>query len=163
VLPGTKWTPRRALTCAVRGAGVVVAVALVGSAAGLASAPLLQFERTADLPAFRGGAVPVQGRLAPRLPEWPLRPDEVNGSLAGAGGGLLLGLGLVLLREGRRSTFNRPDEVSRALALPTLGAIPVIVSAADRSRRRRRFVALLAAAAVVAGSAGAAIWWQWQS
>jgi uncharacterized protein involved in exopolysaccharide biosynthesis len=57
--------------------------------------------------------------------------------VGGGIGGLILGLGLVGLREFRDSSFKSEEDVIRVLELPVLALVPVMGSP-DKSRPRRR-------------------------
>ena len=58
------------------------------------------------------------------LPQTPVSPDRVQYLLLGALLGLVLGIGLIVLRESLVRHVTEPEDVGRALALPVLGAIP---------------------------------------
>ena len=54
----------------------------------------------------------------------PVRPRHVLNVLAGTLAGLLLGMGLALLRRSRPRTIERPDEVEEALEIPVIAVMP---------------------------------------
>jgi capsular exopolysaccharide synthesis family protein len=63
--------------------------------------------------------------LTPALvPQTPVGPDRTQYLLLGALLGLVLGLGVIVLRESLARHVTEPEDVGRALALPVLGAIP---------------------------------------
>jgi hypothetical protein len=82
----------------------------------------------------------------------------------GAVVGLLLGIGCVALVARRDSSFKRADEVVRALSVPVLAVIPVMISSVERkARRRRTLVRALISAFLMAGAAAVFAWWRLQS
>jgi polysaccharide chain length determinant protein (PEP-CTERM system associated) len=95
----------------------------------------------------------------------PERPYNQTRRLAvmssGAVAGLLLGLLLVAFLEYRDATFNREEDVLRALTLPVLALVPAVASDEERRASRRRVVAVnLAGAAVLVGSAAVVVFWR---
>jgi len=54
----------------------------------------------------------------------PVRPRRVLNVLAGMLAGLLLGMGLALLRRARAHSLEQPDEVEEALEVPVLAMMP---------------------------------------
>ncbi|MGB7218281.1 MAG: GNVR domain-containing protein [Vicinamibacterales bacterium] len=94
-----------------------------------------------------------------KVPERPFSPNRMLINLAGAGGGLFLGVLLVGLMEYRDSSFKSEDEVARLLNVRVLALVPLMVSDADRRARRRRIVLVsLAVVVLVASAAGLAFW-----
>jgi len=79
--------------------------------------------------------------------------------VAGAACGLILGFLVVVIQEYRASSFSSEEDVSRVLALPVLGTIPVIASDAERQmRRHRRIAAELAGFAALVFALVLALW-----
>jgi polysaccharide biosynthesis transport protein len=64
-------------------------------------------------------------------PVHPQRPNSLLNLLAGALGGLTIGIGYVMLREQTNAVLRTPSEASAYLSVPELGAIP-------RARNPRR-------------------------
>lgn len=62
----------------------------------------------------------------PEIPASPFAPNKSLNLLAGAVGGLLLGLGLALGREQLDSTLRRPEMMEQAFRFPFLGALPAL-------------------------------------
>ena len=85
--------------------------------------------------------------------------------LAGAGGGLVLGLALIGLLEYRDSSFKSEADVVRVLSLPVLAMVPMMVSDKERAvdRRRRIVVASVVGVVIVVASAAALAIWGLQS
>ena len=76
-------------------------------------------------------------------------------------GGLLLGMLFVGLVELRDSTFRTEQEVERALKLPVLALVPVIVTDAQRKTEARRRIALDATTAtVLLGAMAVVVTWR---
>lgn len=75
----------------------------------------------------------------PLLPTRPVKPLASLMIALGATGGLLLGLGVVLLRERLDSRLKLPPDVEATLGLPCIGTIPHITdeSGPDSQERRR--------------------------
>jgi polysaccharide chain length determinant protein (PEP-CTERM system associated) len=94
----------------------------------------------------------------PRLPEKPYRPNRLLLDLAGAGAGLALGIALTLLLELRDKSLKSADDVRAALALPVLGLIPQMVTAADRRRAQRQQVVLSVGLVVLFVACTTAVW-----
>lgn len=70
----------------------------------------------------------------PEIPNSPFSPNKSLNLLAGAVGGLLLGLGLALGREQLDSTLRRPEMMEQVFRFPFLGILPAIKAAGRRSR-----------------------------
>src|SRR4029078_1802300 len=80
---------------------------------------------------------------------------------SGALGGLALGALIVGLLEYRDSSFRMEDEVVKALSLPVLALIPVMVSDREfRSARRRRWAADVAGTAVLLAACAVVVLWR---
>ena len=58
------------------------------------------------------------------VPQTPIGPDRTQYLLLGALLGLVLGLGVIVLRESLARHVTAPEDVGRALALPVLGMVP---------------------------------------
>jgi polysaccharide chain length determinant protein (PEP-CTERM system associated) len=93
-----------------------------------------------------------------KLPQRPFSPNRLRIVLLGMLGGLVAGVAFAAFLEYRDTTLRSEDDIVRALALPVLAAIPIMVASADRRRQRRTAIILTAAAAtlLVAGAAAAA-------
>jgi len=99
-----------------------------------------------------------------RVPERPFSPNRVQIDLGGAAAGLALGLLLIAFLEYRDTSFACEDDVSRALNLPVLALIPMMVPDAERRARRWRITVMgVAAALVVIGSGAALAFWRLRS
>jgi polysaccharide chain length determinant protein (PEP-CTERM system associated) len=94
-----------------------------------------------------------------KAPERPFSPNRLMMNLAGAGGGLALGIFLVALLEYLDSSLKSEDDVVRVLNMRVLALVPLMVSEAERRSKRLR-MAVLGAAVAVLGASGAAfaIW-----
>jgi len=66
---------------------------------------------------------------APNLPESPSFPNPLFFTLGGLGLGIVLGLGTMVLREGRDKTLRNEEDVEFFLQLPTLANIPSVAKA----------------------------------
>jgi uncharacterized protein involved in exopolysaccharide biosynthesis len=99
---------------------------------------------------------------AASLPEKPYNPVQSIGFvLAGAAGGLVLGLALVVLLEYRVSSFSCEEDVLRVLSLPVLGVVPIMRSERERkSQRYRRLAVELAGLAVLLGAGVVLVLWR---
>jgi protein tyrosine kinase modulator len=94
----------------------------------------------------------------PRRPDKPSAPDRPRLDLAGAAGGLLLGLALTALFEFRDTRLRVDADVRAATSVPLLGVVPSIVTRRDRIRARwTSAAAAMAATALFAGCA-AVVW-----
>ena len=95
-------------------------------------------------------------------PERPYNEMQRLGvTFSGAGVGLVLAILFIGLREYRDSSFRSTDEVTNALSLPVLGAIPVMTSAGERSSAaRRKFAMDLGGSAVLLASVAIVVAWQ---
>jgi succinoglycan biosynthesis transport protein ExoP len=90
--------------------------------------------------------------LTPALvPQTPVGPDRTQYLLFGALLGLVLGLGLIVLRESLARHVTEPEDVGRALALPVLGIVPqeepkraLPMRSAQNSSRAEAYRAVLA-------------------
>jgi polysaccharide chain length determinant protein (PEP-CTERM system associated) len=93
------------------------------------------------------------------LPEKRSGPDRLLISAAGALAGLVLGFGLVGIREYRDSSLRQPSDVFIALSLPVLASVPLISTAQERRTHRRAvWLASLTSVAVVVCAAVLLIW-----
>ncbi|HEX4348694.1 MAG TPA: GNVR domain-containing protein [Vicinamibacterales bacterium] len=72
-----------------------------------------------------------------RLPEKPVSPNRAVINAGGAAAGLAIGIALIALLEYRDTTLKTDADVTLMLGLPVLGAIPEMITAADRVRKRR--------------------------
>lgn len=61
-----------------------------------------------------------------KVPLYPFSPQPERNAMMGLGLGLLLGLGIVFLREQLDDSIKSPDEVDALFGLPLLGLIPFI-------------------------------------
>lgn len=91
----------------------------------------------------------LEAAFVPPEPASPNRPLIV---LAGGLFGLLLGGGLVFLREAVDTSYHSPRRLQEALRIPVLAAIPSILLETDRRARRQRQFREAFAAAAVAGT-----------
>jgi capsular exopolysaccharide synthesis family protein len=82
----------------------------------------------------------------PEIPGAPFSPNKPLNLLAGALGGLLLGLGFALGREQLDSTLRRPEMMEEVFSFPFLGILPAIKSASRRTPRREQERAVVPAA-----------------
>lgn len=93
-----------------------------------------------------------------RVPLRPVGPMRLQISLAGFGGGLVLGAALVLLLVLKDSSLRSEADVFQSLSLPVLATIPLVEVAADVEAARRRRM-LVSGAAALAVAAGAYVTW----
>jgi polysaccharide chain length determinant protein (PEP-CTERM system associated) len=94
----------------------------------------------------------------PRRPERPFRPNRPLIDLAGAGGGLALGIALSLLLEYRNKSLKSADDVRLALGLPVIGLIPLVMTAADRRRAHWQRAALSLGLLLFSAACSTAVW-----
>lgn len=96
------------------------------------------------------------------LPQKPFNQTQrLAVVFSGALGGLALGALIVGLLEYRDSSFRMEDEVVKALSLPVLALIPVMVSDREfRSARRRRWAADVAGTAVLLAACAVVVLWR---
>jgi protein tyrosine kinase modulator len=96
------------------------------------------------------------------LPQKPYNQVQRLGIMAsGAAAGLLFGALIVALLEYRDSSFRREEEVVKALSLPVLALIPVMISDREvRSARRRRWAADLAGTAILLAAGAVVVLWR---
>ncbi|MEM7522747.1 MAG: Wzz/FepE/Etk N-terminal domain-containing protein [Pseudomonadota bacterium] len=90
-----------------------------------------------------------------RVSEEPIAPPRKKIALAGVGGSVALGVGLVILIEMLFGSIHTTADLERKLQIRTLGAIPYIRTREDKMRTVFRWVTMLA----VAGAAAAAALW----
>lgn len=97
--------------------------------------------------------------LDPAQPaERPSKPNRRLINLAGAMGGLALGLFLALVTEFLGLSITDPEQLVEIAGVPMLEVIPVIVTNIDRKLRRKRlFVAAASGVAVVLMACGAVL------
>jgi polysaccharide chain length determinant protein (PEP-CTERM system associated) len=94
-----------------------------------------------------------------RMPERPFSPPRALIAIAGAAGGLALGLLLAALAEYRDNSFAVDHEVVAVLALPVLAMIPEMLTLGERRRlRMRRLLASTVGLLALTVAAGAVIW-----
>jgi polysaccharide chain length determinant protein (PEP-CTERM system associated) len=74
----------------------------------------------------------------PSLPELPTSPQRIKLSLAGLGGGLLVGLLLAFVTEFARPTFRSTQEITRRLGAPLVIGLPLILTKSEKQRRNWR-------------------------
>lgn len=71
----------------------------------------------------------------PSLPTVPVSPKRVTISLGGAAGGILLGLVLAFLADGRDRSFHSEKNVSQRFALPLVVGIPLLLTPTEKRVR----------------------------
>lgn len=98
------------------------------------------------------------------LPERPYNHQQRQRMMAsGAVAGLVFGLLAVGLLEYLDSSFRRADEVLKAISLPVLASIPVMISQRERTAARWRSRLLDVAGVAVLVAAGAVLLlWRWR-
>jgi polysaccharide chain length determinant protein (PEP-CTERM system associated) len=99
---------------------------------------------------------------SPRLPQRPISPNRPLIDLLGACVGLCIGLGLAGVFEYRDSSLRTESDVAIALALPVLGLVPTITTAAERGRQKRRQLLVAASGVLFTLLCVAAIAWKFQ-
>jgi polysaccharide chain length determinant protein (PEP-CTERM system associated) len=94
------------------------------------------------------------------LPEKPSNEMKRLGMIfSGAAAGLLLGLALAGFLEYRDSSLKGEDDVARALGLPVLALVPMMVTDSERrSTRVRQWFVDIAASAVMVASVAIVVW-----
>ena len=85
-----------------------------------------------------------------RLPQRPYSPNRIRITAIAAAAGLMLAIGIAALMEYRTTALRTEDEIVRALVLPVIAAIPMMVAVADVKRRRRIMIVSVAATILVA-------------
>jgi polysaccharide chain length determinant protein (PEP-CTERM system associated) len=94
-----------------------------------------------------------------RLPVRPFSPNRLQISAIAAALGLMLGMGLAGFMEYRTTALRTEDEIVRALVLPVIAAIPIMITVADVTRRRRiMIVSVTAAVVLLVGLTAASLW-----
>jgi len=99
---------------------------------------------------------------SPRLPQRPVSPNRLLIDLIGACVGLVVGLGLAGVFEYRDSSLRTESDVAIALALPVLGLVPTITTAAERGRQKKRQLLVAASGVLFTLLCVAAIAWKFQ-
>lgn len=101
---------------------------------------------------------------AASYPEKPFNhPQRQRIMASGAVAGLVFGLLAVALLEYRDSSFRRADEVLKAISLPVLASIPVMISQREKTTARWRSRLLDVAGVAVLLAAGAVLLlWRWR-
>ena len=92
------------------------------SAKGLYEVLLQKLNETDIAASIRSNNVTVVDQAS--APQDPVRPQKRRSALAGLLVGLLLGLGLVLVRDYLGNTIRDPEEIERYLHLDLLAAVP---------------------------------------
>ena len=92
------------------------------SAKGLYEVLLQKLNETDIAASIRSNNVSVVDRAS--APQYPVRPQKRRSALAGLLVGLLVGLGLVLVRDFLANTIRDPEEIERYLHLDLLAAVP---------------------------------------
>jgi uncharacterized protein involved in exopolysaccharide biosynthesis len=105
--------------------------------ARLASLYLDENTRTEKPPASSGRSEQFRIVNPATLPAKPHHQVQLTSLVAGAVGGLAFGLALIALLEYRNSSFSCEEDLSRVLALPVLGIVPVMAS--ERELRAQRY------------------------
>jgi polysaccharide chain length determinant protein (PEP-CTERM system associated) len=94
-----------------------------------------------------------------RAPERPFSPNRAMITAVAAAFGLLVGMALAGFMEYRTTALRTEDEIVRALVLPVIAAIPIMVTVADIARRRRIVIGSVALAIVLmVGMTTASLW-----
>jgi uncharacterized protein involved in exopolysaccharide biosynthesis len=75
----------------------------------------------------------IEQAIPPLEPE---SPDRKKIAVAGVGGGLLMGLGLVVLLELMNSTLRRPEDLTRAFGITPFATLPYMRTRKQIIRRR---------------------------
>jgi len=94
----------------------------------------------------------------PFVPKHPVGLPKAIYPLIGLVLGALLSLGLSLLTEVTRSTYENPKEVHRALQLPVLGGTANISTARERRRLKARQVAQMAGGVLIVVTLGVLVY-----
>lgn len=101
----------------------------------------------------KGQRLSVIERAVP--PAKPSEPKMILIAVAAIGGGLMLGLAAVVLKELLNPKIRRPSEISKKLGITPLGTIPFVETPGERWRQRGLRGATLVV--VIAGIVGALI------
>src|SRR5207248_479495 len=94
----------------------------------------------------------------PRRPEKPYKPNRLLIDVAGAFGGLALGIALTLLLEVGDRTLKTPTDIRLVLNMPVLGLIPVVVTHSERRRARWRHIGLSLGLAGMFAACAMVVW-----
>ena len=101
----------------------------------------------------KGGRISVVSQ--PVVPREPASPNRPKIALAGAGAGILAGLGFVALLEFMNRAIRRPVDLTRALGIVPIATLPLMRT--PRERVRRRVIVLGGLFLVTAGIVGGII------
>jgi hypothetical protein len=84
-----------------------------------------------------------------RIPEKPSEPNRPARYMAGALGGLGLGVALALVTEIFGMCITSAEQMATASGVPVLGTIPMLYTLQDTRRKRRTTIGVAAAAALL--------------
>ena len=80
---------------------------------------------------------------AATAPDAPTKPNRRKIAALGFVAGIVLGIGLIVLRELFDTSVRRPSDLTRALGITPIGTIPYIRSPGERLRRRTVLASVL--------------------